>query len=183
MLAAIITLVGVFLTARGALAGWIAGIAGAALYVYIFYSSQLFAESVLQVFYVILGFFGFLKWLGGKAPDSSGPVIHLPKPAALFSLACIILGTALCGFMLSLYSSTDVPYADAGLAVAGLVITWQMARRYLQNWVWWVVVDLLSAALFAYKQLYITSILYVCLAIIALSGYFRWKTLMLQPVR
>lgn len=173
--AAVITLAGVFFTARARIIGWVFGIAGSALYVLVCYNYQLYAETVLQLFYVVMGFYGWWKWMQKGDERIALSISRMPVRVAVFSALVILAGTLITGRLLDMYSDTDVPYPDAAMGMAGLVITWQMARKYLQNWLWWIVADVLNSFLFVYKTLYATAVLYIILAILAAYGYIKWK--------
>jgi len=174
LVASLIALAGVYFTVREKVVGWPLGIIGAALYVILFYQSLLYAESLLQALYVIVGIYGWIKW---SAHRETGEILISRMPFKTKSISVIVW---LCfsiasGFILDRFSPTDVPYPDAALAVAGVIITWQMANKYIENWLNWIVADLLSAALFFYKHLYFASGLYVILAALAVYGYLKWK--------
>jgi nicotinamide mononucleotide transporter len=74
-----------------------------------------------------------------------------------------------------------VPYFDACMGISGLLITWMMARKYIENWICWVIVDLANAGLFLYKSLYLTAILYLFMAFVALYGLKTWRKEFAKP--
>lgn len=171
----LLALLGVILTARGHIAGWAFGILGSALYVPVFFQSRLYAETALQITYVLIGFFGWWNWnrLGKKA--SNRPVRNIPLNTAFALSILFLLASYLLGLTLVNYSNTDVPFFDASMGVAGLIITWMMARKFIENWYCWVLVDLANSGLFIYKTLHLTALLYIIMAALAVYGAFRWK--------
>ncbi|MEX1187829.1 MAG: nicotinamide riboside transporter PnuC [Bacteroidia bacterium] len=174
-IAALIAFFGVLLTARASILGWPFGIVGAILYSYIFIISGLYAESVLQALYVVFGFFGWYNWLSmGKTPENR-PVILLDTKTAILSVMIWFSGGFLIGYLLKNFSSGNSPYVDANLAVGGLVATYLMAKKSLQNWLFWIIIDLASAALFFTRELYATSFLYLTFTVLAVQGYILWK--------
>ena len=174
LVASIIALAGVYFTARTKVIGWPLGIVGAFMYLILCYQSMLYAESVLQGLYVVMGVYGWIKWSANKVTDYI-TITRMPIKAWIISLTVWIVFSLICGYLLDSFSQTDVPYADASLAVAGVVVTWQLAKKYLENWLNWIVIDLLSSCLFFYKQLYFASALYFILAALAVYGYLKWK--------
>lgn len=174
LFAAIITLAGVAFTAKAKIIGWPLGIIGAALYVIIFFNHVLFAETILQALYVCIGIYGWWRWIKFKETGETH-VFRISKKTVFFSIGSWLISSVLIGSFLNAYSSSDVPFIDASLAVAGIIITWQMAQRFLENWLFWIITDLVSCALFIHKHLYATAVLYFILAIIAIYGYFEWK--------
>jgi len=175
LIAAAITLAGVLCTALGSIAGWPLGVVGAALYVLIFFETKLYAETVLQAFYIVMGFYGWWTWrkTGHSRPER--PVTRMPVNIQIFSILLTAAGGIITGLLMDQYSDTDVPYLDALLGFSGLVITGQMAKKYLENWIWWIVVDLAASVLFYYKGLTATAVLYLFLASLAAMGFIKWK--------
>jgi len=174
-LAAITALLGVLFTALGKTIGWSFGIIGALFYVFIFFDSQLYAEAVLQAFYVIMGFYGWLQWRNTAVFQQKLQAISQPVHVMFFSVLIIGVGTFAVGLLLDSYSDTNVPFLDAALGISGLVVTWQMAKKQLESWIWWIFVDLCSSGLFYYKELIATSILYLFFAGFAAFGFVNWK--------
>lgn len=180
--ASVIALLGVVFTARGLTVGWPLGIVGAALYTWIFIKSQLPAEGVLQFIYVLFGAYGWRNWHKEKAntrpflPVNMSLSVGLKACLLWFPLGCFI------GFLLKNFSSGTTPYIDAILAVGGLLATWLMARKYLQNWLFWIAIDLASSVLFFQRELYATSFLYLAFTLLAFLGFFQWRKSMTHEV-
>jgi nicotinamide mononucleotide transporter len=175
IIAAITALAGVLLTAFGKTMGWPLGIIGALFYVFIFFGTQLYAEAVLQAFYVIMGFYGWLQWKKTTSKPGNLQVVSQTAKFIYISGLIIVAGALILGYLLDFYSDTNVPYLDATLGISGLVITWQMAKKQLECWIWWIVVDVLSSGVFYYKELYATALLYLVFAGLAGFGYISWK--------
>jgi len=172
IIAAILTLVGVFLSGRQLRVNWLFGIAGAAIYTFIFYKSVLFAEAALQVWYVVLGVMGWINW---SSQNEDFEIYHLNWRITTISTITTVVFSIVSGRLLDVFSTSDVPYIDASLAISGLVCTWFLAKKILENWLIWIVIDLLSTCLYIYKHLYATAGLYFILAILAAYGYQQWK--------
>jgi nicotinamide mononucleotide transporter len=175
LIASVIALLGVFLTSRGHIAGWIFGVIASATYIPLFFSNELYAESALQLVYVVMGIYGFYAWKQlGKNKDER-PILNIKKYQFIFLLSIYLLMTYLLGLLLNKYTDTDVPFADASMGAGGLLITWMMAQKYIEHWICWIVIDIANAGLFVYKELYITAFVYVIFAIMAVYGFFVWK--------
>jgi nicotinamide mononucleotide transporter len=173
--AALITLSGVWLTAKKNIFGWLLGITGAILYCFLCYHYRLYAESVLQLCYAVLGFYGWLKWKMPTYGKSAFQIREMELKTFVLSILFWMIGSISVGIILKRFSDTDVPFSDAFMTIAGLILTWQMAHRYIENWIGWIIIDLLNSLLFLYKSLYFTLTLYMLLAGIALNGYLIWK--------
>ena len=175
LFAFLLALLGVLLTARGHVAGWVFGILGSALYVPVFFESRLYAETGLQLFYILLGIYGWWHWLRLGNNAGSRPVHHIPLQTAILLSILFVLGSGVLGLLLSHFSNTDVPYLDATMGVSGLLITWMMARKFIENWWCWVFIDCINSGLFIYKSLHLTAFLYLVMAALAVYGGIRWK--------
>lgn len=174
-IAALIAFAGVYLNAMGRIAGWPLGIAGAALYTWVFYNAALPAESTLQFLYVIMGIYGWWQWsVLGSRPDER-PVIKITFLIFITSMLIWLSAAVAAGFFISKNSLGKTPYIDAALAVGGLVTTVLLAKKYIENWLFWIIIDLASAALFYYREMYASSLLYIGFTVLAIKGYFEWK--------
>lgn len=172
---ALIAFLGVLLTARGSIYGWPLGIIGAALYTYIFAKSTLYAEAVLQAIYIIMGAYGWVNWIKLGRSSKQRPVFKINKVTGLTAIIIWFVFSIVIGYLLNKYSNAEVPYIDALLGVGGLVTTYLMARKYLENWLVWIAIDISSALLFFSRELYATSALYVAFTVLAVQGYYLWK--------
>lgn len=172
---ALLTLAGVWLTAKGNRLGWLAGSAGSLVYILVCILARLYAESALQAVYAIMGFYGWILWKQSKNQTITVKQMH--PLAFTVMLFCWLILMLFFGFILSSFSDTDLPYTDAAIAAAGLLLTWQMAKRFIECWPGWIIANVLSMAVFLYKTLYTTAALYFLLAIFALYGYRSWKSL------
>jgi nicotinamide mononucleotide transporter len=173
--AAIVALFGVLLTARTSIWGWFLGIVGAAIYSWLFIESALYAEGVLQSLYVLFGIYGWWSWKHFKNKVTERSIIKIDTITFSVSLFVWLLGTATCGWILSNYSNSEVPYLDSLLAVGGLMTTYLMAKKIIENWLFWIVIDIASGLLFINRELYVTALLYFAFAALAGHGYFQWN--------
>jgi nicotinamide mononucleotide transporter len=176
-----ITLTGVILTAKESSWGWIFGIVGAAFYVPVFYLSRLYAETGLQLFYMVMGAFGYYNWIRLGKKEESKTISNISSKQAILLIILFVVGSFILAKILQNLSNTDVPYFDACMGISGLLITWMMARKYIENWICWVIVDLANAGLFLYKSLYLTAILYLFMAFVALYGLKTWRKEFAKP--
>ncbi len=137
----------------------------------------------LQVYYLIISVYGWYFWLfgGGQPAKNSLRVSHIqPKQALLLSFAAFLI------FWVCVYAllkvpglldipASDIPYWDAFTTAASIVATWMLARKILEHWLVWIVVDALSMGLYIYKGLYLTSGLFLIYTLLAALGYLKWK--------
>ena len=154
---------------------WPLAIAASLLYGVLFLSSKLYGEAGLQIFFVAIAGWGWWQWRFGTQ-DSGAPLavraLGGPRFAALAVLT--LLTWPALGLLLDHATDSDVPYFDAfptALSVAG---QWLLGRKYIENWPTWVLVNVVSVALFASKGLWLTALLYALFALLALAGWRAW---------
>ena len=154
---------------------WPLAIAASLAYCLLFTDSRLYGEAGLQIFFVLIAAWGWWQWRFGKQADGSALAVRRLDAAARWKLAAATLAAwPLLGLLLHHVTDTDVPYWDA-LPTAGSVAgQWLLGRQYVENWPVWVVVNIVSVSLFAYKGLWLTVVLYILFAVLALVGWRAW---------
>ncbi|HVZ46298.1 MAG TPA: nicotinamide riboside transporter PnuC [Ramlibacter sp.] len=156
--------------------GWPLAVASSLLYFVVFWQSRLYGDASLQVFFAVLGLWGWVQWLRGKRAD--GSTLHVmrlsPRGIALTLLASVALWPVT-GWFLKTYTDTDVPWWDAFPTALSLVGTILVARKFIENWAVWIVVNVVSVALFAYKGLWLTVVLYAVFVALSVVGWRAWK--------
>ncbi len=156
---------------------WPTGLLTSLLYVVVFFNSKFYADMGLQVYYVVISIYGWYYWLKGKRPAEKLEIPVRKTSARLWLklvVFSIIIYFAILIVLLKLTDS-DVPYLDSLTTALSIVATWMLARKYMEHWLIWVFVDILSAALYVYKNLWPTVILFVIYTVMAVVGYFEWK--------
>ncbi|MFN5318443.1 MAG: nicotinamide riboside transporter PnuC [Bacteroidia bacterium] len=174
ILASATALVGVYFTSRKMSAGWMIGAFGSVLYALLFFQGKLYAESVLQLIYAALGFRGWLLWKKDSL-HTTDAIKYLNRKSFLLGCLAIVVMTLVIGGLLSKYSDSDVPWLDAFLAASGLTVTVWMMQRYLENWLFWVGIDIASAVLYFSRNMPIAAMVYLIFTILAVYGYLQWK--------
>lgn len=154
---------------------WPISIVVAVLYTYVFVRSGLYAYSLLQIYYFIIGFYGWYIWIRKTDKQDSLKITRTTYPSSLILLvAFIVLNTGLF-FILHYFTDSDVEYADSFITALSFIATWMLARKKLENWIIWFIADIVSVGLYFHKELYATAIFYSVLTIVAIFGYFEWK--------
>jgi nicotinamide mononucleotide transporter len=164
----------VWLIARQNIWNWPLGLANNLLFMVLFTRSGLYADVGLQAFYIVIGIYGWWHWLHGGRDHGALRVSRTPPREALLAGALTALGIAVMVLALRRFTNSTVPVLDAtvtGLSVAAQVL---MARKRLENWWVWIVANLLSIGLLAYKHLYITAGLYAVFLAICVLGLVEW---------
>lgn len=172
--AASLGLVAVWLTVREKVAAWPIGAAMVALYVYIFASAKLYADAGLQVVYFVLQFYGWYQWLRGGTARSALQVSRAPTRVVLVCVGLGTAGTAGLGWLLAHHTDQALPYWDSGIAAFSLVAQWMLARKLIENWIFWFVIDIIAVGVYASRGLVATTLLYAVYIGLAVSGYRTW---------
>ena len=160
---------------RVQLIAWPLAIISSLAYLLLFAHSRLYGEAGLQVLFVAVAAWGWWQWRYGKQADGAALVVRYLAPRARWALAAATLTAwPLLGLLLRRVTDTDVPFWDA-LPTAGSVAgQWLLGRQYVENWPVWVAVNGVSIALFAYKGLWLTVVLYALFLLLALVGWRAW---------
>jgi nicotinamide mononucleotide transporter len=152
---------------------WVAGGIGTAIYAAVFVDAGLPMQAALQVVYVAMSAYGWYAWR--RRPVDAGPARSWPWWRHLAAAAAIGIATAITAPLAARYAPAAAPVADSLGTWASLFATWLLARRIIDTWVWWVVIDSGLAALFAHQGLWMTAALYLAYAVLAVAGWRSWR--------
>jgi nicotinamide mononucleotide transporter len=154
---------------------WPLAIVSSLAYGLLFAHSKLYGEAGLQVFFVVIAAWGWWQWRYGRQTDGAALTVRFLGARARWALlAGTLAAWPLLGLLLRRVTDTDVPFWDA-LPTAGSVAgQWLLGRQYVENWPVWVAVNGVSIALFAYKGLWLTVLLYALFTLLALAGWRAW---------
>lgn len=157
---------------------WPLAIVSSLLYFLLFWNSKLYGEAGLQVFFAAVAGWGWWQWLRGTEADGTPLHVRTLSAAArgrlLLALAFAWPAT---GLFLKHATDTDVPWWDAFPTAASLVGQWLLGRKYVENWIAWIVVNVVSVALFAHKGLWLTVVLYSVFIAMSFAGWRAWRRL------
>lgn len=179
--AVITALAYVILAARGSLWCWPAAMISTVLYTVIFYEYYLWSDSALQVYYFAMAVFGWVNWQKNKQKQQSDQ-IEIETYSTSFHLKAIgvlsVLSIAL-GMLMDNFTPTHFPYLDAATTVFAVFATYLVAKRVLENWLYWIVIDLVSIYLYHAKELNPTAVLFMVYVVLATVAYFSWRRTLL----
>jgi len=177
LLGAILGILYVVFSIRQNILTWPTGLITSVLYIVVFFKSGLYATMGLQVYYVFISIYGWYFWLKGKNTDYKSQLpVQIVKRKLWIKIAAIsILIYATIFFILIKYSDSEVPYLDSLTTSLSIVATWMLAKKYIEQWIIWIFVDLVSSGLYIYKHLWPTVVLFIIYTIMAFWGYIEWK--------
>lgn len=186
----------VFLEIKQNLWLWPVGIITSAVYIWVFFTGKLYADTSLQGYYLVISVLGWYWWIkgaglrahGNKSPvgGGEGDVDKKPIPEKLIVHRInlktgIVLAAVLCvlyfvlWFVLSHLTDSPVPAADSFITSLSIVATWMLARKIYEHWYLWIVVDAFASVLFITRHLYPTVILYIVFCAMSFAGLIEWK--------
>ena len=158
--------------------GWPLAIVSSLLYFALFWQSKLYGEAGLQLFFVVVALWGWWQWLRGTQADGGTlRVRELSARGRGLALLAFALAWPVTGLFLKTTTDSDVPWWDAFPTAASVVGQWLLGRKYVENWPTWVVVNVVSVGLFAYKGLWLTVILYAVFIVMSVAGWRAWASL------
>ncbi len=152
---------------------WIAAGISTSFYAFVFSDAGLSMQAVLQLVYVAMSIYGWFAW--GRDAGQSLPPASLRFRTHLLALAVIAMATAVSVPLVARFTPAASPLADSLSAWASLYATWLLARRTIDTWPWWVVIDAGLAALFASLGLWLTAALYLAYSLLAVAGWRSWR--------
>lgn len=170
---------------------WPFGILTSAFYIAVFYHSRLYADMGLQVYYLVISVYGWYHWLKG-GPE--GEKNTLPVTTVTLKTGWVLLAATFGIYWILVWALKTIPgwldiprsqmiYWDAFTTSASIVATWMLARKLLEQWWVWVVVDATSMGMYIYKGLYPTAFLFMVYTGLAVVGYFSWRKDMKKEIQ
>ncbi|MFM8548665.1 MAG: nicotinamide riboside transporter PnuC [Betaproteobacteria bacterium] len=182
LIAFALALAGIALNALEIRWGWPLSALASLLYGWLFLQHRLYGDGALQAYFAAVAVWGWYHW--GKSSSESAPVAARALPIrrldrrAFTLLGILLLSLWLAvGWLLSNWTDSDVPWWDAAPTAGSLVAQALVVRKVLQAWHLWIAVNAIAIALFAFKSLWLTAILYALLLLVALAALLRWRRL------
>lgn len=176
----ILGLLYIYLEYRAHIALWIVGIVMPALDVALYWQSGLYGDAGMAVYYTLAALYGFVMWRsgrkinrmsGGEMPITRMPVrIYLPSAMVMVAVWIVVY------YVLVTFTDSNVPILDSFTNAMSCIGLWALARKYVEQWLFWIVVDIICTGLYAYKGIPFKAGLYGLYAIVAVLGYRKWKS-------
>lgn len=175
--AAILGLVGIGLQIKQNHWYWLSSILMVLMYIYVFYTTKFYADMAFQLYYLVVSIYGWAFWIKSrrKQDDTNLEVNKQNKKQATASIAITAILFVAIYLILKHLTDSPIPIGDAFTTALSITATLLLARKYIENWIFWIIVDAVSAGLYLYKGLYPTLILFSVLTILAVVGYAHWR--------
>lgn len=175
VIGAVLGVIGVWLMIRQNIWGWPVGLVQVSVYAWVFFVTKLYSDAILQVAFFLIQAYGWWHWWRGRTPGHELPVTRLGGAGTAGAIAAGAVLTA--GWGTFMHRSTDaaLPFWDAFILVFSLIAQWLQARKKLENWAGWLLVNTVAIGVYWAKDLRLTAGLYVIFWLMALGGWWTWR--------
>ena len=157
---------------------WGVGFLMQALGIVLYYEKGLYADCGMEFYYLSMTVYGWWRWIRGSATKQALPITHFPKRLVLPWIVLMATVWAVIYWLLVTYTNSNVPLADSFTTALSIVGIWALAHKYLEQWFVWIAVDVVTSALYFYKDIPFKASLYALYVVIAIFGYRKWRQLM-----
>lgn len=152
------------------------------IYTFLFWEGQLPMQAILNFYYMGMAVYGFWLWHQHKQAESNLPIHHWRLSYHLVFIVSGTVMTLLLGYYLQSKQASQAPYLGAGVTVFSVMNTWLMARKVLQNWLYWIIIDFSAMLLYTQTGFIATAVLFGLYTILAIAGLINWLKLYRQQI-
>lgn len=154
---------------------WFCAGISTAIYIYLFADAKLYMESFLNVFYFVMAIYGWYVWYFGKSGDDELAVSVWPGSVHTTAIALIVVMSFASGFLLERFTDASFPYIDSMTTWSAIWATFLVARKVLENWWYWLIIDAVSVFIYWARDLQLTSLLFVVYVVLVPVGWLSWS--------
>jgi nicotinamide mononucleotide transporter len=162
---------------------WPIGLLYSLVSVVVFYRARLYADLALHVFYVAMNAYGWYYWAFARRAEKSQalPVSNITTRSALLLTIIVVAATATMGWLLASRTNAALPYWDSATTTMSFAAMWMTARKQIENWIVWLVVDVVATGIYLNKGLELYAVLYCVYIGMAIAGWWAWRTSLPRP--
>ena len=173
--AVVLAIAYLLLAVRESILCWYCALVSTAIYTALFWNVNLMMESALNVYYMAMAVYGWHQWRFGGS-EHHGIAIGTLRPKQHLSIIVSVAAlTVISGFLLSRNTGAAWPYIDSFTTWSSVITTVMVARKILENWLYWLVIDTISIPLYVERGLYLTAFLFMAYLVIVIGGYLTWR--------
>ena len=154
---------------------WVAWIISSLMYLFVMYSAGLYMEAMLQIFYIFIGFYGLYQWRFMSDLKETLKISTWSVKNHFIVIGILIFLTFVSGYILTIFTAAASPFVDAFTTWGAIVASYLVAKKILENWFYWFVIDFVSVFLFISRELYPTALLFVVYLVLVVFGYRTWS--------
>ena len=166
---------------------WIASVVMPVISMWIYFRKGLYADFGINIYYLVIAVYGYVLWRRGdtRRPSAAAGrcISHMPLRVWLVAPVALAALWLAMGWLLDTRTDSTVPWYDSFTTAMSILGMWLLARKYIEQWAAWIVVDAVCVWLYAYKGIYFYSVLYAVYTVVAVFGYRKWLRLMPTPGR
>jgi nicotinamide mononucleotide transporter len=151
------------------------GIINTGIYVYICFTTKLYAYASINVFFALMSVYGWYNWSKSGADNGGVKISRCTARELLLQVIALLIFFIILRILLVSFTDSVVPTWDALTTAIYIIAMWMLARKNIENWIGWIIGDTISIALFAYEKLYFSSFQFLVFTIIAVLGYLEWR--------
>ncbi|KUJ83888.1 nicotinamide riboside transporter PnuC [Microbulbifer flavimaris] len=174
IIAVILALAYLLLAMREKISCWYAAFASTAIYTFLFWDVNLLMESALQIFYLVMAVYGWWQWRHHRDKQRDLHIHRWPLRTHLLVFGAVGALTLIFGYVLDTTTSAALPYLDSFTTWGAVITTVMVARKVLENWIYWFVIDGVSIYLYLDRELYLTALLFLIYVVLVVIGFFQW---------
>ena len=154
---------------------WVAWIISSLMYFFVMYSANLYMEALLQIFYIFIGLYGLYQWRFKADKKDALKITTWSVKNHLIVISALVFLTSLSGYILMIYTAAASPFIDAFTTCGAIAASYLVAKKILENWFYWFVIDFVSVFLFVSRELYPTALLFIVYLVLVVIGYSAWR--------
>ena len=154
---------------------WVAWIISSLMYFFVMYSANLYMEALLQIFYIFIGLYGLNQWRFKADKKDALKITTWSVKNHLIVIGALVFLTSLSGYVLMIYTAAASPFIDAFTTWGAIAASYLVAKKILENWFYWFVIDFVSVFLFISRELYPTALLFIVYLVLVVFGYKAWR--------
>ena len=154
---------------------WVAWIISSLMYFFVMYSANLYMEALLQIFYIFIGLYGLYQWRFKADKKDALKITTWSVKYHLIVIGALVFLTSLSGYVLMIYTAAASPFIDAFTTWGAIAASYLVAKKILENWFYWFVIDFVSVFLFISRELYPTALLFIVYLVLVVIGYSAWR--------
>jgi|TARA_B100000242_G_scaffold166592_1_gene119009 nicotinamide mononucleotide transporter len=154
---------------------WVAWIISSLMYFFVMYSANLYMEALLQIFYIFIGLYGLYQWRFKADKKDALKITTWSVKNHLIVIGALVFLTSLSGYVLMIYTAAASPFIDAFTTWGAIAASYLVAKKILENWFYWFVIDFVSVFLFISRELYPTALLFIVYLVLVVIGYSAWR--------
>ncbi len=162
---------------------WVVGIIMPIVHGTLYFRSGLYADCSMQLYYILAGLYGLWVWKRGSRKEQGGvetPICHTPSENWMQLVVFYVAIHAALYVLLTTFTDSTVPFLDSFTTALCILAYWMLSRKYVEQWLVWLVVDAVTVGLYLYKGIPLTAALYGLYTVLAVVGYLRWRKVMKQ---